>query len=227
MRILIVEDEHKVARFLERGLREESYAVDVARDGEAGLYLAQINDYDLIVLDILLPKKDGMQLLQELRAGGSTARVLMLTAKDGIRDRVRGLDAGADDYLTKPFAFEEFLARIRALLRRPTAQAAHSTLQVADLLMNLANRQVLRGDKQILLTTKEYALLEYLMRHPNRVVSRTEIGEHVWDQNFDPFTNVIDVYVHYLRDKIDKGFAVRLIHTVRGVGYILKAEGAG
>lgn len=227
MRILIVEDEHKVARFLERGLREESYAVDVARDGEAGLYLAQINDYDVIVLDILLPKKDGMQLLQELRAAGSTARVLMLTAKDGIRDRVRGLDAGADDYLTKPFAFEEFLARIRALLRRGPAQAAHSTLQVADLVMNLASRQVLRGDKQILLTTKEYALLEYLMRHPNQVISRTEIGEHVWDQNFDPFTNVIDVYVHYLRDKIDKGFAVRLIHTVRGVGYILKAEDVG
>ncbi len=224
MRILVVEDEQKVARFLERGLKEESYAVDVAHDGEEALYLAQVNDYDLIVLDILLPKKDGMQVLAELRAENSTARVLMLTAKDGVRDRVRGLDTGADDYLTKPFAFEEFLARVRAMLRRGPVAAGGAKLQVADLVMHLNSRQVLRGDKQISLTAKEYALLEYFMRHPNQVITRTQIGEHVWDQNFDPFTNVIDVYVHYLRDKIDKGFAERLIHTVRGIGYVLRAE---
>lgn len=225
MRILVVEDERKVARFLERGLKEEAYAVDVAYEGEEGLHLAQIHDYDLIVLDLLLPKKDGLQLLRELRAAGKQTRVLMLTAKDAVRDRVQGLEAGADDYLAKPFAFEELLARVRALLRR--GQGAEPTrLQVADLSLDLLTREVVRGGKPIPLTAKEYALLEYFMRHAGQVIPRMQIAEHVWDASFDPFTNVIDVYVHYLRDKVDRGFSPQLIHTVRGIGYVLKAEGA-
>lgn len=224
MRILVVEDERKVARFLERGLKEERYVVDVAPDGETGLCLALENDYDLIILDILLPKKDGLQVLRELRTREVGTRVLLLTAKDAVRDRVRGLDAGADDYLTKPFAFEEFLARVRALLRRESSTRPE-TLQVADLTLDLVTRRVARAAKPISLTAKEYALLEYLMRHAGQVIPRTQISEQVWDHHFDSFTNVIEVYIHYLRDKIDRGFSPPLIHTVRGVGYVLTADG--
>lgn len=221
MRILVVEDEPKVARFIERGLKEEYFAVDVAHDGEEALRFAQCGHYSLIVLDILLPKKDGMQVLHELRAKGNKTLVLMLTARDTVNDRVSGLNSGADDYLTKPFAFEELLARVRALLRR--GQSAEPTkLQVANLVLDPVSREVRRGDQVISLTAKEFALLDYLMRRAGRIVTRTQIAEQVWDYHFDSTTNVIDVYVHYLRSKIDHDFSVPLIHTVRGVGYVLK-----
>jgi heavy metal response regulator len=218
-----VEDEVKVARFIERGLKEEYYAVDVALDGVEGLHLAETNNYDLIVLDVLLPKKDGWQFLMELRAAKKNTLVLMLTARDTVPDRVRGLNLGADDYLTKPFAFEEFLARVQALLRRKESSQLRP-LQVADLIMDMQTHQVRRGGRLIELTAKEYALLEYLLRYAGKIVTRTQIAEHVWDYHFDSTTNVIDVYIHYLRDKIDRGFPTRLIHTVRGVGYVVKEE---
>jgi DNA-binding response OmpR family regulator len=205
MRILVIEDEHKVARFLARGLKEESYVVEVAHDGEEGLHFTQNCDYDVIVLDIMLPKKDGFEVLQTLRAKGKRTRVLMLTAKDAIKDRVRGLNAGADDYLCKPFAFEEFLARVRALLRRESA-GEPTKLQVADLTLDLLTHQVTRASEPLVLTAQEYALLEYLMRHAGQVVTRTQIIQHVWKYSYDPLTNVTDVYVHYLRNKIDQGF---------------------
>ncbi|MBX7223278.1 MAG: response regulator transcription factor [Blastocatellia bacterium] len=223
MRILVVEDEPKVARFLTRGLEEEFYAVDVAHDGEAGLYLAEINHYDLIVLDWMLPKKDGLQVLQELRQRGSQTLVLLLTARDAVKDRIRGLDCGADDYLTKPFVFEELLARIRALLRRGHSGGTN-LLRVADLTLDLVTHQVTRNGTAIVLTPKEYALLEYFLRNTGKIITKTQISEHVWDEHLDPFSNVIEVYVHYLRDKVDRGFARPLIHTVRGVGYLLKEE---
>ena len=222
MRILIIEDEKKMARFLERGLQEERFAVDVAHDGEEGLYLAQVHPYDLILLDLLLPRKDGWQVLRELRTGGSSARVLMLTARDGVSDRVRGLEEGADDYLTKPFAFAELLARARALLRRGR-DLGPVKLQAADLVLDLKTRKVRRGETPIMLTAKEYAVLEYLLRQAGEVVTRTQLAEHVWDENFDSFSNVIDVTVYHLREKIDRGFKPPLIHTVRGIGYALEA----
>jgi heavy metal response regulator len=223
MRILVVEDEEKVASFIRKGLVEERYAVDVALDGEEGLTMAQINPYDLVVLDLMLPKLDGFRVLQRMRSDGVDTPVLVLTARDGIGDKVRGLDMGADDYLTKPFAFSELLARVRALLRRGKPQRA-PLLNVADLSLDPASRRVTRGGKLIDLTAKEYALLEYLMRHPGQVLTRTMISEHVWDQSFDSYTNVIDVYVNYLRKKIDQGFEPKLIHTIRGVGYVLREE---
>ena len=223
MRILVIEDERKVARFIQRGLKEKSYAVDVAHDGEEGLYLAQTNEYDLIVLDILLPKIDGLEVLRELKRSGNNALILMLTARDAVTDRVQGLDYGADDYLTKPFAFEELLARVRALLRR--GQPVEPTiLRVADLILDLPAHRVKRGDTIIDLTAREFALLEYLMRHAGQVVTRTQIAEQVWDLHFDSLTNVIDVHVHHLRDKIHSGSRKPLIHTVRGVGYTLKED---
>jgi two-component system, OmpR family, copper resistance phosphate regulon response regulator CusR len=221
MRILLVEDERKAASFIERGLREEGFAVEVARDGEEGLFLAQCKDYDLLVLDVLLPKMDGFQLLRELRRSGGQVRVLMLTARDSVADRVRGLDEGADDYLIKPFAFSEFLARVRALLRRQFNHAP-TNLQFADLMMDLKTRRVTRGEQRINLTPKESAVLEYLMRHAGEVVTRTALAEHVWDVNFDSFSNVIDVTVYHLREKIDRVGQVSLIHTARGAGYVLK-----
>ena len=224
MRILVVEDERKVARFIERGLKEERFAVDVAPDGEEGLFRAQSNDYDLIVLDVLMPKKDGFQVLRELRAAKCRARILMLTARDSVEDRVQGLEGGADDYLIKPFAFAEFLARVRALLRRGTEDGPVS-LRALDLMMDLKTRKVTRGDKPVTLSAKEFGVLEYLLRHPGEVVTRTQLAEHVWDENFDSFSNVIDVTVYHLREKVDRGFQPALIHTVRGVGYMLKTAG--
>ncbi len=221
MRILVVEDEKKVASFIKKGLEEEYYAVDLAYEGEEGLYLAENNSYDIIVLDVMLPKKTGLEVVKELRDGGVATPVLMLTAKDSVSDRVNGLDSGCDDYLTKPFAFDELLARIRALLRRGTKEKSVQ-LKVADLVMDLPTHKVTRAGRDIELTSKEYSLLEYFVRNKGRILTRTNIAEHVWDYNFDSFTNVIDVYINYLRNKVDKDFKKKLIHTVRGVGYTLK-----
>ncbi len=223
MRILVVEDEKKVASFIKRGLAEEGYAVDVAPDGEEGVGMALDGVHDLIILDIHLPKMDGLGVLQELRKKKMDTPVLLLTVRATIEDKVLGLDAGADDYLTKPFAFEELLARVRALLRR-RADAEPPVIQIADLTLDPARRLVSRGNAKIDLTPKEYALLAYFMRNPGRVLTRTMISEHVWDYTFDTITNVIDVYVNYLRKKIDTGREHKLIHTIRGVGYVLKAE---
>jgi two-component system copper resistance phosphate regulon response regulator CusR len=220
MRILLIEDEIKVANFIERGLKEEYYVVDVAKDGENGIYLAEVNVYDLIILDIMLPGKDGVSVCRELRNKKIDVPILMLTAKDRVQDKVLGLDAGADDYLTKPFAFEELLARVRALLRRKNKRTS-PVLKVADLELNQLTHKVNRAGKEIMLTMKEYNLLEYLMLNANHIVTRTMISEHVWNESFDSFTNVIDVYINYLRSKIDKGFGTELIHTIRGIGYIL------
>jgi len=221
MRILLVEDEKKIASFIKRGLKEEHYVVDVADDGEKALFMAEVNPYDLIVLDIMLPVKDGISICKELRSKKIGIPILMLTAKDKIGDKVLGLNSGADDYLTKPFSFEEFLARVRALLRRKKIDKT-TTLKVADLTLDQLTRKVKRQDKEIPLTSKEYALLEYFMLNANQVITRTMISEHVWHEDFDSFTNVIDVYVNYLRNKIDKGFKKKLINTLRGTGYILK-----
>ncbi len=223
MKILVVEDEERVAQFIQKGLKEEGHAVDVSYDGEDGGFLAEVNDYDLILLDVMLPKKSGISVCREIRERGVVTPVLMLTARDSVEDRVRGLDAGADDYLVKPFAFEELLARVRALLRR-RSDSKTPTLQLADLELDPISRLVTRAGKPIRLTTKEYALLEYLLRNANKVLSRTFIGEHVWDMNFDPESNVIDVYISHLRNKIDKGFDVPLLHTMRGQGYLLSAD---
>jgi len=220
MRILVIEDEKKVANFIKKGLEEEHYAVDTAFDGEVGLYMAENNDYDLIVLDLMIPKIDGLEVLKRIRQKGNNVPILVLTAKDSVEDIVRGLDSGCDDYLTKPFEFLEFLARIRALLRRERVEK-EPVLKIADLTLSPVTHKVTRGGKEIELTSKEYALLEYFMRNPNKVLTRTMISEHVWDYHFD---SVIDVYVNYLRKKIDKGFEPKLIHTLRGVGYILSAE---
>lgn len=223
MRILVVEDERRVAAFIKRGLEEEYYAVDVAYDGEEALDWVAVADYDLIVLDVLLPKKDGFQVCRELRQQGNKVPILMLTARDAIEDRVKGLDSGADDYLVKPFAFQELLARIRALLRR-SSEAKTPLLQVGDLVLDTLRREARRGEKVIELTAREYALLEFLMRHPGQVLSRTQIVDHVWNYDFFTTSNVVDVYIGYLRRKIDDGFEVKLIKTVRGVGYKIEAE---
>lgn len=223
MKILVVEDEKKVAKFLQQGLEEEHYAVDVAADGEQGENRAATESYDLIILDVFLPKKDGIQVLKGLRAKRITTPVLMLTAKSAIDDKVEGLDSGADDYLTKPFAFAELLARVRSLLRRGAAEKS-TILKVADLQLDTVTHKAKRGEQIIELTGKEYSLLEYLMRNANRALTRTLISEHIWNYNFDTGTNVVDVYMNHLRSKIDDGFEKKLLHTVRGVGYVLKDE---
>jgi DNA-binding response OmpR family regulator len=220
MRILLVEDEPDASQMLAKGLREQSYAVDVATDGEAAVYQAGVNDYDLVILDVMLPLKDGFEVCRELRAEGLTFPILMLTARDAPPDRVVGLDMGADDYLTKPFDFHELLARLRALLRRGPALRPE-TVEVADLSIDMRARQVRRGGRLIDLTAKEYALLEYLARRAGEVVSRAEIAEHVWEENFDPFSNLIEVYVQRLRRKIDEGNTPKLLRTRRGEGYVL------
>jgi two-component system OmpR family response regulator len=223
MRILVVEDEERMAALLRRGLREESYSVDVAANGEEAVWLGIENDYDAIILDLGLPDMDGFHVCRRLREGGRWAPVLMLTARDAVSDRVSGLDAGADDYLTKPFSFAELLARVRALTRRGAGERP-TTLNVSDLLLDPATRHVQRGDAVLDLTAKEFALLEFFMRHPGQVLSRTRILEHVWDFAFDANSNVVDVYVRHLRDKVDRPFGKRSIETVRGVGYRLRTE---
>jgi DNA-binding response OmpR family regulator len=229
MRILVVEDEPGIACFVGQGLTEAGYAVDLAWDGREGLDYALVADYDVLVLDIMLPGIDGLELLRELRRHGIKTPALMLTARDSIDDKVDGLDAGADDYLVKPFAFPELLARVRALLRRPPLQMG-TVLQVGDLEMDTAAREVRRQGLLIDLSPREYAVLEYLMRHPNQTLTRTQIGEHVWNFDFYNQSNVVDVYIGYLRRKIGKkgtvdGDDLPLIHTVRGVGYRMSAEG--
>ena len=223
MRILVVEDERKVASFIKKGLEEEGYAVDLAADGQEGLLLALDGVHDLVVLDINLPKQDGLSVLQELRKARIKTPVLLLTVRATIEDKVLGLDTGADDYLTKPFSFQELVARVRALLRR-RADAEPTMLQVADLTLDPARRLVHRSGDKIELTTKEFALLDYFMRHPGRVLTRTMIAEHVWDYDFDTMTNIIDVYVNHLRKKIDADRHPKLIHTVRGVGYVMQVD---
>jgi heavy metal response regulator len=220
MRVLVVEDEPGIAQFIRQGLSEAGYAVDVAHDGQEGLDYAFVAEYDVLVLDILLPKLDGLHVLRVLRDRGVKTPVLLLTAKDTVEDRVRGLDVGADDYLVKPFAFPELVARLRALLRRPPLQM-DPVLHLGDLEMDTAQREVRRGGRLIELSPREFTLLEYLMRHPRHVLTRTQIAEHVWNFDFFNDSNVVDVYIGYLRRKIDRGFDRPLLHTVRGVGYRL------
>ena len=221
MRILIVEDEKKVAGFIKKGLEEETYAVDVAYDGEEGFHLAAMNEYDMIILDLMLPKMDGLEVLTQLRDKKVNTPILLLTAKDAVEDKVTGLNKGADDYLTKPFAFSELLARIRSLLRRGKVET-QTELKVGDLCLDMVSHKVSRNGEEIELTGKEYSLLEYFMRNEGKVLTRTMIAEHVWDYNFDTFTNVIDVYVNHLRKKIDKKYPAKLLHTLRGVGYVMR-----
>lgn len=223
MRVLVIEDETKVGCFIKRALEEESYAVDLCEDGAKGLEMALAVNYDLLVVDVMLPSMSGLDVLKNIRRERIHTPVLILSAQSQIDQRVKGLDAGADDYLTKPFAIDELLARIRALLRRGASESP-GILQVDDLILNPATRDVTRGGQRIDLTLKEYALLEYLIRHTGRVLTRPMISEHVWNQDFDTFTNVIDVYVNYLRNKIDRGRTKKLIHTIRGSGYMLKAD---
>jgi heavy metal response regulator len=221
MRILVVEDEKKLVEIIKKGLVEEGYSVDIALDGEEGQYMAENTPYDLVILDIMLPKKDGITICQELRLKEINTPILMLTAKDSIEDRVKGLDSGADDYLVKPFAFSELVARVRALLRRE-ALSKSSQLQVGDLVMDTLTREVWRGEKKIELTTKEYTLLEYFMRHPHMVVTRTMLLEKVWDYDFEGMSNIIDVYIRRLRLKLGEKGTESIIETVRGAGYRLK-----
>jgi DNA-binding response OmpR family regulator len=224
MRILVIEDERKVASFIRQGLAEEGHTVEVAADGAAALDLIlDAPPYDLIVLDLMLPKLDGFAVLKAARQRRIATPVLVLTARDSVADKVRGLDLGADDYLTKPFAFDEFLARVRALLRRGAAPSA-PVLRAADLTLDPARREVRRGERRVTLTTREYALLEYFMRNPGRVLTRPRLAEHVWGLDFDPESNIVDVYVGYLRRKIDGPGEARLLHTVRGAGYVLRVE---
>jgi two-component system copper resistance phosphate regulon response regulator CusR len=222
MRLLVVEDEVRVRSFLRRGLSEAALCVDEAADGDQALVAALSTAYDAIILDLMLPGRDGFEVLRELRAGGCRAPVLILTARDAVEDRVRGLDGGADDYLVKPFAFAELLARVRALLRR--GSAGESLLRVGDLEVDVARRTASRAGRPLDLTAREFALLEYLARHAGEVVTRTMIAEHVWNLDFDTFSNVIDVYIRYLRRKIDEPFGEKLIHTRRGIGYVLGAD---
>jgi two-component system OmpR family response regulator len=223
VRVLVVEDEVKMAALLQRGLREEGYAVDVASDGRDALWLATENGYDAIVLDVMLPDVDGFEVCRKLREAGRWSPVLMLTARDGVADRVTGLDAGADDYLTKPFSFAELLARLRALVRRGAPERP-AVLQVGDLALDPATRRVARDGTPIDLTPREFALLEFFMRHPGEVLSRTRLIEHVWEFAFEGDSNVVDVYVRYLREKVDRPFGLDSIETVRGAGYRLREE---
>ena len=220
MRILVVEDDKKIASFVVNGLKQSGYAVDHSADGENGLIMAQTISYDAVVVDVMLPKLDGLSLIQQLRAKSSHIPVLILSAKASVDDRVRGLQAGGDDYLTKPFAFSELLARIQALIRRSTHTPEPTRLAVGDLTMELLTREVQRGGEKIDLQPREFALLEYLMRNANRTVTKTMILEHIFDYSFDPQTNVVDVLVHRLRSKVDKDRA--MLHTIRGVGYVLR-----
>lgn len=223
MRLLLVEDDPRIARFVAKGLREQAYAVDVVASGEEALYLAAINTYDLAILDVMIPAPDGFAVCRELRKSGQRLPVLMLTARDAVEDRIAGLDHGADDYLTKPFEFRELLARLRALLRR-TGSLRPAEIVIADLVVDTVGQNVSRGGRSISLTAKEYALVEFLARNAGRVVGRAEIAEHVWDEEFDPFSNLIEVYVNRVRRKIDAGSTKPLLHTRRGAGYVLSSS---
>jgi two-component system OmpR family response regulator len=223
MRLLLVEDDAKTASFILKGLRESGYAVDRVADGELGLHMASSEPYDAAIIDIMLPKLDGLSLIGELRRQKNKLPVIILSARGATDDRVKGLQTGSDDYMTKPFAFSELLARVQALLRRANGVSEPTTLTVGDLSINLLTREVARGNRKVEVQPREFALLEYLMRNAGRVVSKTMIMEHVWDYNFDPQTNVVEACVCRLRDRIDKGFGtVKVIHTIRGVGYVLK-----
>ena len=220
MRLLLVEDDARIARFVAKGLREQAYAVDVATTGDDALYQAAINTYDLVILDILIPGRDGFEVCRELRKSGLRMPILMLTARDAVEDRIAGLDHGADDYLTKPFEFRELLARLRALLRR-SGELRPGKITVGDLILDTAGQSVSRAGRSVTLTAKEYALLEYLARNAGRVVGRAEIAEHVWDETFDPFSNLIEVYVNRVRRKVDADSPNPLLQTRRGAGYVL------
>jgi DNA-binding response OmpR family regulator len=220
MRLLLVEDDSRIARFVARGLQEQSYAVDVVANGDDALYQVDVNDYDVVVLDVMIPGKDGFTICSAIRALGKRMPILMLTARDAVDDRIRGLDSGADDYLTKPFEFGELLARLRALLRRPN-DLRPSRIRVGDLELDTGSQTARRGNRSIALTAKEYALLEFLARNVNRVVGRSEIAEHVWDESFDPFSNLIEVYVNRLRRKLGEEDGTPLLQTRRGSGYVL------
>jgi two-component system OmpR family response regulator len=222
MRILIVEDDNTIAHFIEKGLQEEGFAVDHADNGEDGLHMALTEPYDAAVLDIMLPKMDGLTILEQMRESGVTTPVIILSAKRSLDDRIKGLQSGGDDYLTKPFAFTELVARLKALIRRSSGTAEPSTLSAADLKIDLLTREVTRARNRIELQPKEYALLEYLVRNQGRVVTKTMIIEHVWNYNFDPETNVVEARICRLRDKIDKDYEPKLIQTIRGAGYVLK-----
>jgi two-component system copper resistance phosphate regulon response regulator CusR len=227
MRLLLVEDDARIARFVAKGLREEAYAVDVATTGDDALYQAAINTYDLVILDVMIPGRDGFEVCRELRQSGQRMPILMLTARDAVEDRILGLDHGADDYLTKPFEFRELLARLRALLRR-SGELRPAKITVADLVLDTGAQSASRGGRAIPLTTKEYALLEFLARNAGRVVGRAEIAEHVWDETFDPFSNLIEVYINRVRRKIDADSPKPLLQTRRGAGYVLgSATGSG
>src|SRR2546421_8400207 len=224
MRLLLVEDDPRIARFVAKGLREQAYAVDIATTGDDALYQADINSYDLVILDVMIPGPDGFEVCRELRRAGQSVPILMLTARDTVEDRITGLDHGADDYLTKPFEFRELLARLRALLRR-SAEIRPAQIVVADLTLDTGAQSVSRAGRSIPLTTKEYALLEFLARNVGRVIGRAEIAEHVWDETFDPFSNLIEVYVNRIRRKIDSGTGKPLLHTRRGAGYFFGVAG--
>ena len=221
MRILLVEDEKKLAGFIRRALKEDGHAVDLCHDGDTGLHRATSESYDAIILDLMLPGRGGLEILGDLRAKGKSTPVLILTARDSLQDRVTGLDRGADDYLTKPFALDELRARVRALLRRGKSGPS-TALQFSDLSMDLVDRSVRRGKRPVELTQKEFSLLEYFLRNPRRVLTRTSIAEHVWDYNFDWGSNVVDVFVNGVRRKLEESKEPRLIHTLRGVGYVMK-----
>ena len=221
MKILLVEDDPQVSRFIARGLSEERFVVDVATNGEDGLHQAATGTYDVVILDVLLPKRDGFDVLAQLRKGGRSTRVLMLTARDAVADRVRGLEGGADDYLVKPFAFAELLARLRALMRRPVSEEPE-ILECSGLRLDVRRQTVVRDGRDVSLTAREFAVLAHLVRHAGEIVTRTRLAEQVWDENFDPLSNVIDVTVYHLREKVDRGFLTRLIHTVRGSGYVFR-----
>jgi two-component system, OmpR family, copper resistance phosphate regulon response regulator CusR len=220
MRLLLVEDDARIARFVAKGLREQAYAVDVSATGDDALYQAAINTYDLVILDVMIPGRDGFAVCRELRKSGQRMPILMLTARDAVEDRINGLDSGADDYLTKPFEFRELLARLRALLRR-SGELRPAKIAVADLVLDTGAQSVSRNGQTVPLTAKEYALLEFLARNAGRVVGRAEIAEHVWDETFDPFSNLIEVYINRVRRKIDADSAKPLLHTRRGAGYLL------
>ncbi len=223
MRILLVEDDKKIAGFITKGLQEENYAVDIFHNGEDGLYWALVNEYDLIILDIMLPQMNGLEICREIRRNQKNTPIIILTAKGSIEDKVKGLRIGADDYLSKPFSFDELLARIQALLRR-SQEYQSQILTAADLELDVGSRRVSRSGKEIILSGREYGLLEFLMRNKNKVVTETQIIEHVWDMNSELFTNVVNVYIHHLRKKIDEESSQKLIYTLRGRGYILKDE---